>query len=224
MAGSGDGKVERCPVHLVHGPAGQVGERGGDVDRARHAVDDLALGDAGAGQQQRRPGLHAVQRAVLAGMPSLVDEPESAGVHDREIGGALVGEQRVQPWTRERVRRRAIAERGLVGERVASPDRRGRAVRRDGDVPLAVGGVDGVVLAPADQGDDVRQRRVEQHVERPLTQVDARAAAGTDDGAGDQVAGGERHPGQGRTSGATRRGACCGACRPASGRARAATG
>ncbi len=89
---------------------------------------------------------------------------------------ALVREQRVQPRAGERVGGGAVAERVLVEERVPSLDARGRAVRGHGDVTLAVRDVPGVAVAPADQGDDVRQRRVEQDGERPGPQVIAAGA------------------------------------------------
>jgi hypothetical protein len=54
VTGAGGDQVERRPVHAIDGPAGQMGERCGDVDRPSDALDDPALGHASAGQQQRR--------------------------------------------------------------------------------------------------------------------------------------------------------------------------
>ena len=105
-------------------------------------VDGPALAHPGAGQHQGGPRLQAVQRPVLAEVAAAVGPAVGPGVHDGEVGGARVGEQRVQPDGRERVGGRAVAERVLVGDRVATGQQGRRALGRQRDVALAVGDVD----------------------------------------------------------------------------------
>jgi hypothetical protein len=89
-------QVERRPLHVGGVAAAQRGQGGADVDGAGDPLDDAALAHARAGQDQRRPGLHAVERAVLAQVAALLGPVVRAGVDDGEVGCPRVGEQRVQ--------------------------------------------------------------------------------------------------------------------------------
>ncbi len=188
--------VERVPVGVGQGRlghAGQDGERRPDVDQAGVVVDEAVVDEARTAEHQRGAGLDRVERAVLADVPALVEEPVPRGVHDREVRAALgVGEERPQPAGGVRVgvagrqHRRGVRDLALVGQerhRVLAADRVGAVeqLARPVAVPAhpaeVVGGVRRAVLDPDDQVDDRRQLRGAQGRDGALAVLRAHVGA-----------------------------------------------
>ena len=61
-------------------------QRRRDVDDPGDALQHAALRDAGAGKNQRRPGLRRVQRTVLSEVSAAFRPVVGGGVHDDQIG------------------------------------------------------------------------------------------------------------------------------------------
>ncbi len=164
----------------------QLGDRRGDVDEPtrprHHAVGPHAL----PRDDERRPGLHDVEGAVLTAVAALVLPVVRGRVDHAEVGRRRVVEQLRDLVERERVRV-LLARRvwlgalggkprelvgGLVGERIGARggDRFVPAVVRAPEPDPAVVRASLVTAAACHQHhvDDRIERRVEQHLERAL--------------------------------------------------------
>lgn len=81
--------VERAPGTVAQVGLGHTGEHrqgGTHVDEPGVLVDVPAPPDARTRQQQRGPGLHDVERPVLAHVAALVGEVVPGRVHHRDVG------------------------------------------------------------------------------------------------------------------------------------------
>ena len=174
VASLGNGEIDGHAVHPVVRRTGKQRKGGADVDGPDGAVKDAASHDTCARQHEGCPRLHAAERAVLAEMATALGPVVGAGVHDGEVGGAPLGEQRVQPGGCERIR--GVAEWVLIGHGIPSGQDDGGAVCCQRAVAQAVGDVDQPVPPPADEVDDVREIGPQQHSQRPLAQVPWRTA------------------------------------------------
>ncbi len=144
-----------------------------------------------AGDDEGRPGLHHVERAVLAAMPALVLPVVGGGVDHAQVGRGRVVEELGDLREPERVR--VLAARGvgvsalgvqpgepvrrLVGERVGAlaGDLLVAAAlgAPEADPPVVRAGLVRRVAREQDHVDDRVERGVEQDLERPLGVVDA---------------------------------------------------
>ncbi len=187
------GRAARRPSRRTTPPV-SAGQRRGDVDGAGDARPTTPRARTpGPDSSSGARDCSAVERAVLAEVAAALGPVVRAGVHDGEVGCARVAEQRVQPDGGEGV---AVVARTGPGRRPGRGRRAGCVVpsAARAHVTGAVGDVHQPLLEPAHQVDDVRERRVEQDVERAVAQRRASVEAGADDGgAGGQVARGQGH-------------------------------